>query len=459
LAEPTLLTGWGRTAPSAAVLVPAATDADVKTALTSPPPRGVLARGLGRAYGDAAQNGGGVVLDMTAGEPLVSLDPATGLVTATGGTSLEHVIRTSLPQGWFVPVTPGTRYVTVGGAVAGDIHGKNHHVDGSWMRHVRSLTLGLPGGEERVVGPDQDADVFWATAGGMGLTGVVTSCTFRATAVETSRMMVDTTRLPDLDAVLAAMLDADARYRYSVAWVDVLARGGSLGRSVLTAGDHAPLSALDSAIDADEARAFDPKTRVSVPPVVPNGVLNRLSLRAFNELWFRKTPARRTGELQTITQFFHPLDMVREWNRIYGRRGFVQWQCVLPDGSEGDLRTVLERLGAARAASFVTVLKRFGPGDPGPLSFPAPGWTLAVDIAATVPGLAVLLDGLDRVVADAGGRIYLAKDSRMAPELLPVMYPRLDEWRAIRDGLDPEGTLQSDLGRRLGLCIRKEPRS
>jgi decaprenylphospho-beta-D-ribofuranose 2-oxidase len=458
LAEPTLLSGWGRTAPSAATVVAAATDTDVKAALTSPSRRGVLARGLGRAYGDAAQNGGGVVLDMTAAEPVLTLDPARGLVTATGGTSLERAMRTLLPQGWFVPVTPGTRFVTVGGAVAGDIHGKNHHVDGSWMRHVTSLTLALPGGDERVVGPERDADAFWATAGGMGLTGVVTSCTFRAIAVETSRMVVDTTRLPDLDAVLAAMLDADARYRYSVAWVDVLARGRALGRSVLTAGDHAPLSALNSSVDAENARAFDPKTRVSVPPIVPNSVLNRLSIRAFNELWFRKAPARRKGEVQTITQFFHPLDMVREWNRLYGSRGFVQWQCVVPDGAETDLRTVLERLGAARAASFVTVLKRFGPGDPGPLSFPAPGWTLAVDMSATVPGLAELLDGLDRLVADAGGRIYLAKDSRMAPELLPLMYPRLDEWRAIRDRLDPDGALQSDLGRRLGLCTRKEQR-
>jgi decaprenylphospho-beta-D-ribofuranose 2-oxidase len=456
LPEPRLLTGWGRTAPTAAARVIGAThDADVKDALADPPRRGVIPRGLGRSYGDAAQNAGGVVLDMAGGPAAISLDPATGLATASGGTSLDAVMRYLLPRGFFVPVTPGTRHVTVGGAVAADIHGKNHHVDGSWMDHVTSLTLALPGGEERVVGPTgTDADVFWATAGGMGLTGVVTSCTFHAIPVETSRIVVDTTRLPDLDAVLAAMADTDTRHRYTVAWLDVLATGRSLGRSVLTCGDHAPLAAVGA--DPESALSFNPKPVVGAPPVVPPGLLNRVSIRAFNEFWFRRAAAKRTGEVQTISAFFHPLDLVRDWNRLYGRRGFVQWQFVVPDDATDVLRAIIERLIRAGAASFLTVLKRFGRANPGPISFPARGWTLALDIPSGTSGLAEALDGLDRVVADANGRIYLAKDSRLAPELLPAMYPRLEEWRAVRDRLDPHGDLQSDLGRRLGLVKRRE---
>jgi decaprenylphospho-beta-D-ribofuranose 2-oxidase len=452
---PTLLTGWGRTAPTASRVVPARDDADVKGALAAPPPRGVIARGLGRSYGDAAQNAGGVVLDMTGAAAPVVVEPS-GLVTATGGTSLDAVMRELLPRGWFVPVTPGTRHVTVGGAVAADVHGKNHHVDGSWMNHVVALTLALPGGETRVVSPAQDADVFWATAGGMGLTGVVTSCTFRAIPVETSQMLVDATRLPDLDAVLAAMTDSDRRSRYTVAWLDVLARGRSLGRSVLTTADHAPLAAVSGSEPSDAsvaaaARAFDPHARFGAPLLVPGPVLNRFSIRAFNELWFRKAPASRRDELQSITTYFHPLDLVRDWNRLYGRGGFVQWQFVVPDAATDTLRAVIERLGGAGAASFLTVLKHFGPANPAPLSFPAPGWTLALDIPAAAPGLAVVLDELDRLVVEAGGRVYLAKDSRVDPSLLAAMYPRLDEWRAVQARLDPAGELRSDLARRLGL--------
>jgi decaprenylphospho-beta-D-ribofuranose 2-oxidase len=427
-------------------------DADVKDVLARPPSRGVIARGLGRSYGDAAQNAGGVVLDMTGAPSPILLDPERGLVTASGGTSLDAVLREIVPRGWFVPVTPGTRYVTVGGAVAADIHGKNHHVDGSWMDHVTSLTLALPGGEARVVSPSDDAPVFWATAGGMGLTGVVTSCTFRAIPVETGRMVVDTTRLPDLDAVLAAMADTDRRYRYTVAWLDILASGRSLGRSVLTAADHAPRAAVGGS--RESARAFDPRSRLGAPAVVPSGLLNRASIRAFNELWFRTAPAHRQDEVQTITSYFHPLDLVRDWNRLYGRRGFVQWQFVVPDSATDALRAVIERLSAAGAASFLTVLKRFGPANPGPLSFPAPGWTLALDVPAATGGLAEVLDALDRVVVDAGGRIYLAKDSRVAPELVAAMYPRLAEWQHLQAALDPAGELQSDLGRRLGLVRR-----
>jgi decaprenylphospho-beta-D-ribofuranose 2-oxidase len=449
-----LLTGWGRTAPTNATVVAVRDDGDVMASIAAGPGRGVLARGLGRAYGDAAQNAGGTVLDMTTAPHRVLLDAARGLATVAGGTSLDAVLRALVPQGWFVPVTPGTRSVTAGGAVAADIHGKNHHADGSWGAHVMALTLATGGGDVVEVAPDRDAPAFWATVGGMGLTGVVLACTVRLLAIETSRMLVDTQRLPDLDATMAAMAEVDRRFHYSVAWVDLLASGRALGRSVLTCADHAPLAALDGA--RASALAFAPATRLGAPPLVPSGLLNALTVRAFNEAWFRRAPVHRRQALQTISAFFHPLDGVRHWNRLYGRRGFLQYQCVVPFDAEDALRAIVARLSAAGVASFLAVLKRFGPGTPAPLSFPFPGWTLALDVPAA-PELGPLLDELDEVVVAAGGRVYLAKDSRVAPELVPAMYPRLDEWRAVRERLDPRGVMQSDLGRRLHLASAPLP--
>ena len=441
-----LLTGWGRTSPSRARVVRPDDITDITVAVSQRSPRGVLARGLGRSYGDAAQSGGATVIDMT-GIKGFTLDPAAATVRADGGASLDAILRAIVPQGYFVPVTPGTRMVTVGGAIAADIHGKNHHVSGSFGAHVRSLDLLTADTRLLTLTPETTPEEFWATVGGMGLTGVILSATFDVIPIETSLISVDIERGADLDDVMARMLARDSHYRYSVAWIDSVA---SSGRGVITRGDHARSDQVPAAKRA-HMRDYDPTVRITAPSMIPSGLLNTLTVRAFNEAWYRKHPANRAGEVQSIPAFFHPLDGVQEWNRVYGPRGFLQYQFVVPDSGAEVVRTSLEKLARVGAPSFLTVLKRFGPGNPGPLSFPMPGWTLAADVPARVEGLDRVLDDLDELVAQAGGRLYFAKDSRQSPEMVRRTYPRLVEWQAVRNRLDPDRVFTSDLARRLEL--------
>ena len=438
-----LLTGWGRTAPTAATVVPIRHADDVGVVLRAATGRGLIARGLASSYGDPAQNAGGTVLDMLAADRIIELDRVAGVLTVDAGASFDRVMRALLPNGWFLPVTPGTRRVTIGGALAADVHGKNHHADGSIGRHVRSLRLVLADGSVRDIGPDNDAELFWATLGGMGLTGVIVRATISLLPVESAFMTVTTRRGRDLDAVLEAIGDAD-HHRYSVAWIDC----GRGGRGIVTSGEHAPLDALPRRQRAT-ARRFRPKVRAAVPVELPLGVVNALTASAFNQAWYAKAPRLRVDEILPLAGFFHPLDAVASWNRLYGPHGFLQYQCVVPDTEV--LRTVLNDLSDGRIPTALAVLKRFGPGNPGPLSFPRPGWTLALDIPAGVPELAEVLDRIDERVAACGGAVYLAKDSRLQPRLMSVMYPRLDDWTAVRDRVDPARLFRSDLSRRLSL--------
>jgi len=335
--------------------------------LASPGSRGAIARGLGRSYGDAAQNAGGTVVATAALDHMTWSDEAAGLLAVGSGTSLDTILRALVPRGWFVPVSPGTRWVSVGGAIAADVHGKNHHAEGSFASHVTSLTLATPAGIREVT-PSDDPDLFWATAGGMGLTGIILGATLRMLPIETSRVRVVTERAADLDDVMARMSSGDAGHRYSVAWIDCLAQGRTLGRSVLTRGDHARLDELPR-----------PRGRIH------SASIRRAPFRAGLRAGARQPDDRPVLQRGLVPQgevpcdddradhgFFHPLDAVRGWNRLYGPGGFVQYQFVVPFSADAVVERILGRLSALRLPSFLAVLKRFGPADPGPLSFPCP---------------------------------------------------------------------------------------
>jgi decaprenylphospho-beta-D-ribofuranose 2-oxidase len=444
------LTGWGRTSPSTARMARVSRD-NVAGLLKDPQHRGVLMRGLGRSYGDAAQNAGGTVLTLEGSAEEAVLDRSAATLTASAGVSLHDLLKVIVPQGFFVPVTPGTRFVTVGGAVASDIHGKNHHVEGSFGNHICRLTLMLADGTIHEIGPDQNPTLFWATVGGMGLTGVILEATFSLIPIETSLCTVNTIRCRNIDVLIDEMSHGDDDHRYSVAWADLLATGSRLGRSVLWRGDHTKLAELSSK-EAADALKYDPKHLATVPPLVPSfGFVNKLSSTLFNELWFRKEPRQKNGGHKSIPAYFHPLDAIGSWNRLYGDGGFLQYQFALPFGREDELRQIVEKIAVSKTASPLVVLKRFGDANPAPLSFPMPGWTLTVDIPTRAEGLGQLLHSLDEVVMQSGGRHYLAKDAHTTPTAIRRGYPRLDEWKQIQRSVDPGQLWQSDLARRLEL--------
>ncbi|MER6261521.1 FAD-binding oxidoreductase [Streptomyces sp900105245] len=444
------VTGWGRTAPTVARVIRPRTYEEAAAAVRDCGTRGAVARGLGRAHGDAAQNAGGAVLDMTGLDRVHVIDAAEGIVLCDAGISLRRLTEVLLPLGWLPPVAPGTRHVTVGGAIGADVHGRNQHVSGSFCRHVLSLELLTADGEVRTVRPG--TPLFEATTGGLGLTGVILTATFRLLPVETAYLTVRTERAAGLDDLLARMTTGDHRHRYSAAWIDLLARGPATGRAVLRRADHTPLDALGGHTRVwRQPLSAGPRRLPAPAALVPDGLLGRTTAGLLNELRHRTAPRARTGRIQHLSAYFHPLDGLPHRNRLYGRGGFVQYQFVLGHGREEVLHRVVRRIAAHRCPSLLAVLQRFGDGDPGWLSFPVPGWSLTLDVPAALPGLPSLLDGLDEEIAAAGGRVCLAKDSRLRPELLAAMYPRVADFRALRAELDPRGVFVSDLARRLDL--------
>lgn len=444
------LAGWGGTSASTARVARPADVEGLRDELKTVGERGLITRGLGRSYGDPAQNAGGTVLDLTDWDAILDVDTKAPSVRVQAGISLDRLLRALLPLGLWLPVVPGTRQVTVGGAIAADVHGKNHHVDGSFGNHVSEFDILLASGDIVSATPDgENAELFWATVGGMGLTGVVLEATIRVKQVETSYFVVDTERTTNLAQLLTALETGDDDYTYSVAWFDTATTGDALGRGVVMRGNTATREALDP----DRRRAaleFAAPQRGRVPVELPFGLVNRFTAKAFNALWYAKSPRHRTDEIQDITQFFHPLDIVGDWNRVYGPKGFCQYQFVVPFGEEAAFTSIVETIAQSGHVSSLNVLKRFGPGNRAPLSFPMAGWTLAVDLPVRA-GLDTLLNHLDQLVLAAGGRIYLAKDSRISAATFAQMYPRLDEFRATRARFDPTHTFRSDLSRRLDL--------
>jgi decaprenylphospho-beta-D-ribofuranose 2-oxidase len=508
----TLLTGWGRTAPSCAHVLRPHTGQEAAALLADAAEAGrtVIARGAGRGYGDAAQNGGGTVLDATGLCWIADLDPVRHTVRAGAGTPFAELLLYLAEAGLTLPVVPGTRHLTVGGAIAADVHGKNHLADGSFARHVESFTLCTPAHGPGVVSRESDRELFDATLGGMGLTGVVLEATLRLAPLNGTCAVADIDRTETIEAALALM-GGVATHRYAIAWVDLL---HEFGRAVVTRSDESPAPApwrrrgvpqghtrpavgprADTACaagpDAHTRLAANPSARgpcaagpdadapfadapggargrfaatagpgtpfaltprVCVPLRCPPGLLRPAAVRVFNELHWRRSPRQTRGRTLSMSAQLFPLDVVGDWNRLYGPAGLVQYQFVVPSAAQGTLLRVLYGLRARRAPMYLAVIKRFGTGTGAPLSFPIEGWTVAIDMPADAPGLAAALDEADELVAGAGGRVYLAKDARMRAETLVAMYPDLDRLAQVRARVDPGERLRSDLARRLGLC-------
>ncbi|SFQ44295.1 decaprenylphospho-beta-D-ribofuranose 2-oxidase [Amycolatopsis arida] len=446
------LSGWGRTAPTVAEVLRTPDVEVIARAVAEAGPRGVIARGLGRSYGDPAQNAGGLVVDMTALDTIHSIDPESRLVDVDAGVSLDQLMRAALPHGLWVPVLPGTRQVTIGGAIANDIHGKNHHSAGSFGNHVVSMDLLTADGRIRTLAPEgPDTELFWATVGGIGLTGIILRATVRMKPTETAYFVVDADRTGSLDETLALFTDgSDLAYDYSMAVPDLISADDRMGRATFSRGSLARLDQLPEKLRRDPLK-FDAPQLLTLPDVFPNGLGNKLTFGLITNLWQHTVPVRGVrGKIQNLTQFYHPLDMLGEWNRGYGSKGFLQYQFSVPFGAEDALRRICHRIATSGHHSFLNVVKRMGEANPAPLSWPSPGWMLSVDFPVK-DGLGRFCDELDEDVLAAGGRLYTAKDSRTTPERFARMYPRLDEWRKIRHSVDPDGVFTSDMARRLEL--------
>jgi decaprenylphospho-beta-D-ribofuranose 2-oxidase len=406
---------------------------------------GAIARGMGRSYGDAAQLGGGTVLETT-GLKGYEFDRETGTVTAQAGVTLGELLAVVVPQGWVVPVLPGTQHVTVAGAIASDIHGKNHGVAGTFGTYVREIGLLTASGEIRDVHAGGDDDgLLAATIGGMGLTGVIVWARIALRPVSSPLLSVDTDRAQNLDHALSLLSAPGGPHR--VAWLDLL--GPHAGRGVVTRAEH--IDGSPSGSDAGDGATI--RARAAIPNRWPGGLLRPATVRAFNELRYRRTPRSERGRVEGLAAHMFPLDVLDAWPRLYGPSGFLQYQFVVPMGRERVLEAAIVHLRRASVPCFLAVLKDFGPANEMPLSFPIAGWTLALDLPRAAPGIDAALERLDELVAEAGGRVYLTKDVRMRVDATAAMYPRLPEWRAVRDSVDPERLWRSDLALRTGLIM------
>ncbi len=404
-----------------------------------------IARGAARSYGDASFASAGTTVDICPRDRFLEFDAVNGILCAEAGATLAEMLEVVVPAGWFLPVTPGTKRVTLGGCVAADVHGKNHPHAGSFARSVMALDLTLADGREVRCSEAEWPELFWATCGGMGLTGLIRAVTLQLRRIETPFIIARTSVCASLDATLACFDEAE---EHLVAWLDCLARGKVCGRALFTRGHYA------SKTDVGGASAPRRKDRPwRVPMDAPSWLLNGPAMRLYNALHFHNGGRSDAPVRQTFDEFFYPLDRLEDWNRLYGGRGFVQYQFVIPRAAAAiAIPEVLETLRRRGHPVFLAVLKALG-GSAGPLSFPRPGFTLALDLPMTGPTLLETLDKLDERIAALEGRLYLAKDARMSARWIPMMYPLLEEWFAVKRAIDPKNLFQSDLARRLGLLV------
>ena len=433
------LTGWGRTSGGAMTACRPERVSELRERVREgPADGGRIAYGAGRAYGDAALNSQGRVILTRRLNRMLAFDADSGLLEAEPGVTFNDLLAVFLPRGWLVPATPGTAFATLGGAVANDIHGKNHDRVGSFGDHLTWIDLMLPSGEIVRTTDSERPGLFRASIAGLGLTGVIVGIGLRLMRVPSSAVRVREARCRDLDAFLAALAEARQRATYSVGWIDGLAKGRELGRGL-----------LEEAEPATEAVADTPQRARRVPMDAPGSLLNPITIGLFNAAYYRRVPVGGRERIVPYRRFLYPLDAISDWNRIYGPSGFFQFQCVLPDASAPRaIRLLLEEIAGSGRASFLAVLKTLGAEGRGYLSFPMRGYTLALDFPRR-GGVEDVLRRLERLTLDHGGRIYLAKDAVLSPEGFRAMYPKLPEFQAVLDAIDPEQRLNSDMARRL----------
>ncbi|HKP04025.1 MAG TPA: FAD-binding oxidoreductase [Chthoniobacterales bacterium] len=416
-----------------------------------PPREGqVIARGQGRSYGQAAMSADGSVMLTERLNRFLDFDDRPGVLRAEAGSTIAEVLEAFVPRGWFPAVTPGTKFVSLGGCVAADVHGKNHHRVGTFGNHVEEIELVLADGQRKRCSPQQEKELFWATVGGMGLTGIITEIALRLIPIETASVIAQHHPARNLDESLELLEKREFDDEYTVAWLDCLARGESFGRSVLMRGHHAKISELPAEVKKPlEWESAQPR---NIPASFPGWFLKPWGVSLFNRLYYFAQSKKKGPFVSSCEKFFYPLDRLGNWNRLYGRRGFVQYQCVVPSvHARRGLRLILEELARSGRASFLTVLKRFGAEGQGLLSFPTEGFTLTLDLPMTDSGLFPFLDRLDEIVLEHGGRIYLAKDARVKGETFRAMYPRFAEWQLIKAAVDLSNCFSSDLARLLAM--------
>jgi decaprenylphospho-beta-D-ribofuranose 2-oxidase len=440
------LSGWGGYPRSrSTVSVPRSSD-EVKGVFA---PR-LVARGLGRSYGDAALLRDGTVLSTREMRDEIKFDATSGTLYAGAGMSLAEIISKYLPLGWFPMVTPGTKHVTLGGCLAADVHGKNHHRDGSFGEHVTRFRMVTADGHVIDCSPDSMPELFWATVGGMGLTGVITEVEMRLRAVESAYMVVRHHAAGNLSSLMDFFESNEYDDNYSVAWIDCVSHGPSLGRGVYMTGHHA--SPLEAGSHKPGLLVIRPRRRFRAKFGLPRVFFSTFMARAFNELYFRVQGRRHRTFISDFESFFYPLDVVDDWNLLYGRGGFLQYQCAIPaESARAALKRLLDEIVLSGHASMLGVLKRFRTSNPGPISFPIEGYTLALDFPIRSEKIFSLLDRLDAITVDYGGRIYLAKDARVSAANFSRMYPQMSQWKQVKNSIDPEGRFVSDLARRIGL--------